>query len=93
MSDDKVIVIKKQLRVSGQVEITKSFGYKLQCEKYSGVKDYESRDFFCAHKVSCDADDAVEMGRLVYQFCEDQVMEDVTNYIAKLRRKAERKTA
>lgn len=89
--DDKVIVIKRTVKVSGQVEITKSFGYKLQTEKYTGIKDYESRDFFCAHKVTCDAEDAVEMGRLVYQFCEDQVMEEVINYISRLREKRERK--
>jgi hypothetical protein len=62
--------------ISGQVEIVRSFSYKLN------VGSYESRDFFCSQKTTCDADDAEAISELVYQFCKTQVLKSVVQYKA-----------
>jgi hypothetical protein len=61
-------------RSVARVEITRSFGYKLN------VGNYESRDFFCAQKAECSLDEAEEVSERVHAFCKAQVMRAVRDY-------------
>src|SRR5271165_1876445 len=75
---DRVIVIRKQVHIAGQVEIARSFSYKLN------VGSYESRDFFCSQKAQCDAGEAEQVSELLYQFCKNQVLLSVKEYLNSL---------
>lgn len=68
------LIIKPEVRITGRVEIVRSFSYKLNVGKY------ESRDFFCSQKAECAAEDAEVIGDLVYQFCKRQVFASVKQY-------------
>ena len=57
------------------VEVARSFSYKLN------VGNYESRDFFCSQKAECLAEEASATSRRLYEFCRDEVMRDVKEYI------------
>lgn len=58
------------------VEITRSFTYKLN------VGNYESRDFFCAQKASCLAEDADDISERLYAFCKAEVLKSVAEFTA-----------
>lgn len=62
------------VRITGRVEIARSFSYKLNCG------NYESRDFFCSQKAECDAADADRISEALYQFCKRQVLRDLDEY-------------
>lgn len=81
------ILIRAAARVSGQVEICRSFAYKLN------VGNYESRDFFASMKGFCDATDAEVISQQLYEFCEAQVLGEVRDYRRKMENQRERKTA
>ena len=85
------LIIRPPAKISGTVEICRSFAYKLSPAKYTGVTDYESRDFFASMKVTCDAADTVEISRDVDEFVQAEVMDAVKDYVAKLRAQRERK--
>ena len=57
------------------VEIARSFSYKLN------VGNYESRDFFCSQKSECPENQAEEKSEALYQFCKQQVMKAVREYL------------
>ena len=67
------------------VKITRSFSYKLN------VGNYESRDFFCAQSIECEAWQADSMSADVQEFCQEQVLEAVKQYRAAIA--AQRKIA
>lgn len=69
-------IFKPAARVTGRVEITRSFEYSLN------AGNYEQRRFFCSQKAECDAADAEEISERVYQFCRSQVMRAVSDYLA-----------
>ncbi len=71
--------------VLDRVEISRSFSYKLN------VGNYESRDFFCAQKAECAADDAIEVSAALYHFCRSQVLQAVKEYRAELAQQQQRK--
>ena len=60
--------------LSGLVEVTRSFSYKLN------VGNYESRDFFCSQKAECRSEDAERVSEVVHEFCKAQVMKAVKQY-------------
>lgn len=62
-------------------EVTRSFSYKLQCERYGGPR-YEGRDFFAAQKSECTFEDAATVSKALHDFCKRQVLEAVREYIA-----------
>lgn len=68
---DQPSIIRREPRVTGRVEIVRSFSYKLN------TGNYESRDFFCSQKVECAAEDAETISEKVYQFCKTQVLKAV----------------
>jgi len=57
-----------------EVEIARSFSYKLN------VGNYESRDFFCSQKQTCLEKDAEEVSKKLFKFCQRQVMCAVDQY-------------
>jgi hypothetical protein len=67
-------LIKPAARVSGQVEVVRSFTRKLN------LGSYESADFFCSQKVICDAEQADEISAAVYGWCKAQVMRDIQTF-------------
>jgi hypothetical protein len=68
-------ILKGRPKVLGSVEIVRSFTYKLN------VGNYESRDFFCSQKAECKLADAMEVSEALYQFCKQQVMRAVNDYM------------
>jgi hypothetical protein len=69
----------ERVTVSGQVEIVRSFSFKLNAELYGGNR-FESRDFFCSQKASCDVAEADEIAILLHAFCKRVVLRDVRDY-------------
>jgi hypothetical protein len=53
------------------VQITRSFSFKLN------LGNYESADFFCSQKADCAPADAEEVSLGLYEFCVDEVMKSV----------------
>lgn len=64
-----------QPRITGKVEVARSFSYKLN------VGNYESRDFFCSQKIECDATEAEALSEQVHEFCLKQVRMAVGAYM------------
>lgn len=73
-------IIRIGARITGRVEISRSFSYKLN------VGNYESRDFFCSAKAECDAEDMAEVAADLDEFAQDQVLESVKEYRSKIER-------
>lgn len=57
------------------IEICRSFSYKLN------VGNFESRDFFCSQKAECEEGDADKISKALAQFCKEQVISEVNDYI------------
>ncbi len=81
---DSALILHVDRKPITRVEIARSFSYKLN------VAQYESRDFFCSQKAECLIEDADEVSADLNEFCMDQVMAAVKEYVAEMRR---RKTA
>lgn len=60
--------------ITGRVTISRSFSFKLN------VGQYESRDFFCAQKAECAAEDMDTISDALHTFCKRQVMASVRDY-------------
>ena len=61
-------------KLSGKIEIVRSFSYKLN------TGNYESRDFFCSQRAECKPAEAERVSELLYDFCKRQVMKAVQQY-------------
>ncbi len=68
------LIIKPQVRITGRVEIARSFAFKMN------VGNYESRDFFASQKAECEAHEAEEISAALYAFCKKQVLQAVAEY-------------
>ncbi len=68
------MVLRGRPKISGRVEIARSFSYKLN------VGSFESRDFFCSQKAECEPEDSAAVSEALYQFCKSQVMRAVDQY-------------
>ncbi len=68
------LLLKSPPKIQGRVEISRSYTHK------KNVGNYESRDFFCAQRVECAAEDADAIGELVYQWCKRSVLRSVAEY-------------
>lgn len=79
------LVIKKPARISGEVEIVRSFSYKLN------AGNYESRDFFASQKATCPIEDAEQVSEMLYEFCKAQVLSNVKCYLRDMEAQRERK--
>jgi hypothetical protein len=62
-------------KIGGLVEVVRSFAFKLN------AGNYESRDFFCSQKAECRLEDADEVSDRLYQFCKQQVMRSVDQWM------------
>lgn len=69
------LILPKPAAVSGTVEITRSFSYKLN------TGNYESRDFFASEKAQCPVEDAERISELLYEFCKKAVLQSVKDYL------------
>lgn len=67
---------KKNPKTEKLVEIARSFSYKL-----SVPGKYESRDFFCSQKIEVPENQAIEASEKLFEFCKDEVMKSVHNYL------------
>ncbi len=86
-------VLKPPAAITQTVEITRSFSYKLNMERYSPEHRYESRDFFCSQKTQCAPEEAEEVAILLHAFCKRVVMHDVRAYVKELRLEQRRELA
>ena len=69
------VILSRPVSVSGIVEITRSFSYKLN------TGNYESRDFFASEKAQCPVEDAERISELLYEFCKKAVLQSVKDYL------------
>jgi len=67
-------ILSKPVRITGRVEIARSYSYKLNCG------NYESRDFFCSEKAECLPEEAEKVSELLYSFCKRQVLKAVEEH-------------
>ena len=74
------MIVKIPRPISGQVEIVRSFSYKLNLKQADGSPAYEDCQFFCSKKDDCDREDAAELSRDLFEFCMDEVLEDIKNF-------------
>jgi hypothetical protein len=58
-----------------RVEVVRSFTYKLN------VGNYESRDFFASQKITCEAAQADAASAMLAEWCEEQVLAQVKDYL------------
>lgn len=65
------LLLKVPPKIQGRVEISRSFTYK------KNVGNYESRDFFCAQRAECAAEEMEEIGDALYAYCKSQVLKSV----------------
>ena len=63
-----------------RVEVVRSFSYKLNLKQADGSPAYEDCQFFCSKKDYCDREDAAELSRDLFEFCMDEVLEDIKNF-------------
>lgn len=70
------IILKPEVKITGQVEIVRSFSYKMN------VGNYESRDWFVSKKATCQEEDADETSTLLAEWCQEEVLESVKQYRA-----------
>jgi hypothetical protein len=59
------------------IEIVRSFSYKLNLKLSDGSPAYEDCQFFCSKKDYSDREDAHELSRDLFEFCMDEVLEDI----------------
>lgn len=81
---ERIPQLRGKPKISGLVEVVRSFSYK------ANVGNYESRDFFCSQKAECRLEDADEVSERLHQFCKQQVLRAVNEYMKedKVRRTA-----
>jgi hypothetical protein len=82
MNDD--LLIRVPAKLEGRMEVVRSFSYKLN------VGNYESRDFFCSAKGSCDAADVDSISLSLDEYVQAQVLASVKEYRSKLNSQRER---
>lgn len=68
------LLLKLPAKITGRVEIARSFSFKLNCG------NYESRDFFASQKAECAIEDAEEVSAALHGFCKRQVLQAVQEY-------------
>lgn len=76
----------REITINRLIEITRSFSYKLNLKNADGSPTYESCDFFCSKKAQCMPDEEAEVSRGLYEFCMEEVLEDIKTF--KIRRAA-----
>lgn len=81
------MLLKRPVALSGLVEVVRSFSYKLN------AGNYESRDFFASEKAQCPVEDAERVSELLYEFCRQQVLKSVGEYMKAMGEQREKKQA
>ena len=76
-----VPIIKSASKITGQIEIVRSFSGRVN------TGNYQHADFFCSTKATCDAEEAESISALLDEFVQDQVMESVREYKQRLSKK------
>ena len=69
------------------IGITRSFSYKLNLKNADGSPTYESCDFFASERAECLPEMAGEVSRDLYEFCMEQVLEDIRQFKGRRNRK------
>lgn len=64
-----------------RIEVCRSFGFKLNLDKFTNMKTFESRDFFQSAKGECFLHEAEEYAATLAAFCKKSVLNDVRAYI------------
>ncbi len=72
---ERIPQLRGKAQIGGLTEIVRSFSFKLN------AGNYESRDFFCSQKAECRLEDAEEVSDRLYQFCKQQVMRSVDQWM------------
>lgn len=67
------------------IEVTRSFSYKLNVERYDPSVRFESRDFFCSQKAECKPINAETISNQLYKFCKSEVMKAVHECVAEIK--------
>lgn len=67
--------MKKEQQLPVQVEVVRSFSYKL------GQPNYSSVDFFCSVKRECGSDELPEVSEITHQFCKLEVQKSLAAFL------------
>ena len=73
------------------IESTASFGYDLDVKKADGTSAYEKAKFFRSHKYRCKAEDEDEASRVAWEWCVEDVMQDIREFHERRARKQAQK--
>lgn len=93
MSDDLLIKVPPPISPDAQIEVCRSFSYKLNLANAGGPQ-YESTDFFASRKMMVPYQHATAISELLYQECVQEVTEAVRACRAKIQSQSmRRKTA
>ncbi len=77
--NNEYIILPSKPDTGPRTTITRSWGFKLNCENYGGPR-FESRDFFCCQSAECNIEDSERVSQMLYDFCKSQVMRAVREY-------------
>jgi hypothetical protein len=69
-----------------QVEICRSFSYKLNLANHGGPQ-YESADFFCSRKLACKEDDAPAVSESLFEDCVTEIQTAVKGFVRNMQQK------
>ena len=73
------------------IESVASFGYDLDVKKPDGSSAYEKAKFFRSHKFRCRAEDEDDASRTAWEWCVEEVMEDIKEFqLRRARKEAQR---
>lgn len=75
-----------------QVEVCRSFSYKLNLANHGGPA-YESADFFCSRKISCNEEDAAAVSEAIFEECVSEIRAAVQGVVAGLVRRKDQRRA
>lgn len=73
------------------IEDTASFGYDLDVKKADGTSAYEKAKFFRSHKFRCREEDKEEASREAWDWCVEEVMQDIRLFNERRARKQAQK--
>jgi hypothetical protein len=89
MSDDLLIQVAPRISPDAQIEVCRSFSYKLNLANVGGPQ-YESTDFFASRKMMVPYQHAAVISEMLYQECVQEVTEAVKATKARIQARAMR---
>ena len=68
-----------------RIEVVRGFTRKVNLDRFSNQKTYESVDFFMSAKSECAPADRADVSADLYQFCRGEVSASIREFVAEIR--------